>query len=195
MSATRDKSNVRGLTAMLGGRPPLETPQALAVAATGAGGGAGGSAPAGPWSDEIVVAGVTLTVGRPYYLGGSGWTALTSAIDARHTIGVCTAAVAAEGETPASSTILVGGELAHSGTAGAQLYASSGGLLTETYPGDVTDETTGAPWVWAIGWQFSASQAIIQQTDPYRPRLVKLCAEDGETQIEVTVREYPADPA
>jgi hypothetical protein len=193
MSATRDKFNVRGLAAMLGGRPPQETPQALAVAAAGAGGGSASGLAA--WTDEIIVEGVALTVGAPYYLTGSGWSSLTSAIDERHAVGVCVASVAAEGETPASSTIVVGGEFARTGTAGAAVYADDSGALSETFPGDETDETTDAPWVWAIAWQISGTRAILQQCDPYRPRRVKLCATDGSTQIEVTIREYPPDPA
>lgn len=188
MSRTRDGLNVARLTSLLGGRPPpREFAQPLAVAAAGAGGGAGGPL---AWSRSIEVSGVALTPGAPYYFD-SGWTALTASIGVRRVIGICVAAVA----DPAASTILLAGEFSRSGTAGASLYASAAGALTETFPGDETDETTAAAWVWPLGWQITTTLAILLPCDPYRPRLLTYCLADGTTQLALTVREYPGDPA
>jgi hypothetical protein len=190
MSRTRDLLNVSAMTRMLGGRPPIEVPQPIMVAAAGAGGGGGGGGLAA-WSGETVVA-ATLTVGKVYYLSSGTWTELTPSIDHRATIAVCTACDTTP--DPDQATMLYGGAFARTGSAGFPLFAGAAGLITETFPGDETDETTTAPWVWPIGWQVTSSLAVLIPCDPYRPRRLTYCLTDGETQLQLTMREYPADP-
>jgi hypothetical protein len=191
VSNPRSRANAAALLKLLGQQaPPPEAAQPIAVAAAGAGGS--GEAGLAAWSKSITLDGTALTVGSVYYNASGTWTSLTPAHGSRASIAVC---VAASAEEPVSSTLLLGGELARSGTAGAPLFASDTGTVTETYPGDVTDETTAAPWVWPIGWQSTADVAIILPCDPYRPRLLTLCLADGVTQLAVTLREFPADPA
>ncbi len=188
MSNPRSRANVAALLKLLGrAPPPPETAQPMAVAAAGAG---GGSAAASAWSRSITV-NATLTVGRLYYYS-AGWAALTPSIGTRQVFGVCTAYVDAD---PDVSTLVMAGEFARSGTLGALLYADADGVITETFTGDSTDETTGAPWVWPIGVQIATDTALIFPCDPYRPRLLKYCLDDGATQLEITTYEYPPDPA
>lgn len=185
MSAARDRLNARALAAL--GSTPSEVPGRMLSAALAAP-PAGGLA---TWAKPLALSGSALTVGRAYYHNGSGWTALSTSVGARHPIAICTAAVS----DPAASTLLLAGEWARSGTAGTILYADASGDVTATYPGDEDDETTGAPWVWQLGWQITADLAIILPQDPYRPRKLTYCLADGETQLEIVTREYPADPA
>lgn len=132
-----------------------------------------------------------MTPGVVYYYA-AGWLALSPSVGVRAAIAVCIAYVDAD---PDTSTLLFGGEFARAGTAGAPLYAGAAGAITETFPGDETDETTVAPWVWPIGWQVTSALAIILPCDPYRPRIIKYCLADGVTQLELVMREYPPDPA
>jgi hypothetical protein len=189
MSRTRDGLNLGAMVRMLAG-PPREADQPLRVAAAGAGGGGGGGGGLAAWAKEITLAGTALTVGRAYYWTGSAWAALTPSIATRATIAVCTAAVT---ESPAASTLLVAGEFSRSGTVG-PLFAAASGVITSTYQGDEDDVTTTAPWVWPLAWQVDAGTAIVLPCDPYRPRRLTYCLADGETQLVVTVREFPADP-
>jgi len=188
MSRTRDGLNTAALR-LLGGRPPIEVPQPLAVAAAGCGGG-GEAGATSPWSHSEVVE-ATLTAGNVYYLNGSTWTALSPTVATRAVTAVCTAYV---NDDPDLSTLLFGGVFARTGTAGVPLFAGASGAITETLPGDSDDETTEAPWVWPIGWQITGALAIFLPCDPYRPRLISYCLADGETQLEIITREYPPDP-
>jgi hypothetical protein len=181
MSATRDRRNLQGMLSMLGGKPPppeLEQPLRPAALA-----GSGDSL----FPVDVEISAASLTVGGAYYLGGSGWAALGTSIDVRAQWGVV---VRSDGS---SSRVRLAGIIERSGTAGNILYAVAG-ALTATYPGDETDETTSAPWVWEVGWQVDADHALILPACPYRPRLVRFCVDGGETALTVTVREYPADP-
>jgi hypothetical protein len=195
MSRTRDGLNTAAMR-LLGGRPPREVPQPLAVAAVAnsprpSASDAGGLA---AWSGEIVVA-ATLTADKVYWFNATtpGWAELTPDVDHRAAIAVCTAVDTVA--DPDQSTLLLGGVFARSGTAGAPLYAGTAGAITETFPGDATDETTTAPWVWPIGWQITSTLAVFIPCDPYRPRTVAICLTDGETQLDLILRESPADPA
>lgn len=189
MSRTRDGMNLYALRRMLGGRPPREAAdQPLLAAAVGAGGGPGGGLSS--WSSTLTIE-AALTPGVVYYYN-AGWSVLSPTVGVRAAVAVCIAYVDAD---PDTSTLLLGGELARSGTAGAPLFVGSGGSITETFPGDETNETTDAPWVWPIGWQITSDLAIILPCDPYRPRIVTVCATDGATQLAFTMREYPPDPA
>lgn len=189
MSAGRDRENAAGLLKLLGLVPPApEIEQPLDVAAAGAGGGSAGGLSA--WSRSITIE-AALTPGLVYYYA-AGWSALSPSVGTRAVIGVCTAYV--DGD-PDTSTLLLAGEYARSGTAGALLYAGAAGAITETFPGNEDDETTGAPWVWPIGWQYDATLAIIlPPTEPYRPRIIRYCLADGTTQLDLTMREIPPDP-
>ena len=192
MSSARDRLNAAGLLKLLGhAAPPREAPQPLAVAAAGAGGG--GSAPGlTTWARSVILDGVELTSGRAYYLNGSAWSVLTPAVNTRAAIAVCTSVVT---DPTSQSTLILAGEFPHSGTDGASLYASDSGVISETFPGNANSESTAAPWVWPIAWQYSGTLAILMPCDPYRPRKIKYCLADGETQLELVMREYPADPA
>lgn len=185
MSAARDKLNrqgLPGLLGMLGGKlPSREQDQPLQAAAV-----AGAQSDAFPV--DLIVAVGSLNVGDPYYHTGSTWASLDSSIATRALAGVCVSS----GDD--ASTIRLLGLVPRSGTTGDVLWVDAAGALTTTYPGDETDETTGAPWVWEIGWQVDATHALIVPTCPYRPRLVRFCVDGGETALTVTVREYPADP-
>jgi hypothetical protein len=188
MSLTRDILNVEALKRMVGDRVSPDVAQAIAVCAQAAG---SGPALATRWQSIFEVTGTTLTVGRAYRWSGGSWVAVTSSLGTRAAVAVC---IASSG-SPAASTMLQAGEMDRSGTAGASIYLNATGDLTHTYPGDEDNETTTAPWVWPVGWQFSSSLAIILPCDPYRPRRIKYCLIDGATQIEVVMREYPPDPA
>jgi hypothetical protein len=190
VSNPRNRANVAALLKLLGrAPPPPENVQPIAVAAAGAGGEGGGGLAA--WSGETVAA-ATLTAGKVYYLSSGTWTELTPSIDHRATIAVCIACDTTP--DPDQATMLYGGAFARTGSAGFPLFAGASGVITETYPGDETDETTTAPWVWPIGWQITSSLAVLIPCDPYRPRRLSYCLVDGETQLEITMREYPADP-
>lgn len=185
MSASRDRGNVAALSAMLGRRSAQEsriTPSLVMAA------GAGSSVSA--IRDEVTVA-VALTAGAPYYWTGTAWELLTSAISGRRLTAICMSSVA----DPASSVLVTFGTLPRTGTVGASLYASAAGALTETFPGDEDNTTLDAPWVWPLGWQATADQAIIFPCDPYRPRRLSYCLEDGVSQLVIVTREYPADPS
>jgi len=190
VSRARDRLNAAAALKLLGRvPPPREVPQPLAVAAAGAGGGAAGGLAS--WSKTLALDGTTLSVGTAYYYN-SGWTALAPTVDQRHAVALCIDAVS----DPAASTLLLAGEFARSGTAGAVLYVDDDGTLTETFPGDQDDETMSGPWVWQVGWQVTSDLAIfIPPREPYRPRLVRYCLSDGVTQLDVVVTEIPADPA
>lgn len=182
MSQTRDRLNVASLVRMRDGAQPI------AVANAGAGGGGGGGLSA--WSKSLTVE-ATLSVGSVYRYSGGSWSALSPSVATRSIFGVCTAYV--DGD-PDQSTLCLGGEFARTGTAGASLYAGTAGAITETFPGDEDSTATDAPWVWPIGWQFTASLAVLIPCDPYRPRKLTYCLADGSTQLAITTREYPADP-
>jgi hypothetical protein len=189
MSRTRDGMNMAALTRMLGGRPPRESAdQPLAVAAAGAGGGSGGGLSA--WSRSLTIE-ATLSAGLLYYYN-AGWSALSPSIGQRAVIALCTAVDTAA--DPDTATLLLAGEFARTGTPGAPLYAGTAGAITEAFPGDEDDTTTGAPWVWPIGWQYTADLAILLPCEPYRPRKLTYCLADGVTQLALNMRECPADP-
>lgn len=181
MSQTRDRLNVASLARMRDGAQPI------AVANAGAGGGGGGGLAA--WVLTESAPGVTLSLGAPYVYDAGAWAPLTSAFVGRRTVGVCVAV----SSDPVGSTLLIAGELDRSGTAGARLFADAAGAITEVFPGNQTDETSAAPLVWAVGWQISATRALILPCDPYRPRLVTYCLTDGTTQSTIVVRESPTD--